>query len=366
MKKKYLIAIIILLVGSGLTLATYFATHIYQRDSVALITDHQIKDTFVQRDKDVYGNVDQTRRQILHLTILSCPQRGKKYVTSNVYYPSQLVSQKYRPRQRIFVDIKKNQPAIVNPKRDWVLVLMLTLTLALMVSVTGKKAIPLICSLVLSWVIFYGVILADVKLNGTSMFLLFASANIIFSFVSLAIVQGVNQKMLVTWVATLLGVFISFGICYAMMKLTGETEMRYETGDYATQDPRGIFMAQALLGILGAVMDEATDIVSSLHELVKTTPDITPLTLIKSGRAMGQEIMGPLINVLVLIFISGALPETILYLRDNNTLSAAFGFTLSLGATQSVIAAIGIVLTVIFATGCSLWFLRARKRGDLV
>ena len=85
--------------------------------------------------------------------------------------------------------------------------------------------------------------------------------------------------------------------------------------------------------------------------------------MIQSGRTMGQEIMGPLINVLVLIFIAGALPMTILYLRDNNSLSSTFGFTLSLGATQSVISAISIVLTVIFATGCSLLFLK-EKRGQ--
>ncbi len=108
-------------------------------------------------------------------------------------------------------------------------------------------------------------------------------------------------------------------------------------------------------------MDESTDIISSLYELVQTRKDITVNQLIKSGRTMGQEIMGPLINVLVLIFISGALPMTIIYLRDNNSLGSAFGFTLSLGATQSVISAIGIVLTVIFATGCSLLFLKNKK-----
>lgn len=108
-------------------------------------------------------------------------------------------------------------------------------------------------------------------------------------------------------------------------------------------------------------MDEATDIVSSLYELVQTKKDITVQQLIKSGRTMGQEIMGPLINVLVLIFIAEELPMLILYLRDNNTLGSAFGFTLSLGATQSVISAIGIVLTVVFATGCSLLFLKGKK-----
>lgn len=109
-------------------------------------------------------------------------------------------------------------------------------------------------------------------------------------------------------------------------------------------------------------MDEATDIVSSLYELTQHKKDLTAKQLLLSGRTMGQEIMGPLINVLVLIFIAEALPMTILYLRDNNTLAFSFEFTLSLGAIQSLMSAIGICLTVIFASLTSLVFLK--KRGE--
>lgn len=364
-KKKYTAAIIVAIVGAVLTVLTYFATDIYQKDEVALITDDKIKDTLIEKNEDVYKNQDQTRQQILHLKILSGKHKGETYTTKNVYYPSQLTTQKYHVHQRIFVNIKKGDPAIVNPKRDWVLVLVVTITLALMVTISGKHSIALVISMAISWVLFYLIIVWDVHLNESHIILLFGLADIIFSFFSLLIVQGFNKKMLVTWLATLLGVFVSFALCYVIMKLTGESEMKYETGDYATQDPRGLFLAQTLIGILGAVMDEATDIVSSLYELIQTKKDITMKQLVQSGRTMGQEIMGPLINVLVLIFIAGALPETILYLRDNNTLASTFGFTLSLGATQSVISAIGIVLTVIFATGCSLFFIKDRDWKSL-
>ena len=364
-KKKYTAAIIVAIVGAVLTVLTYFATDIYQKDEVALITDDKIKDTLIEKNEDVYKNQDQTRQQILHLKILSGKHKGETYTTKNVYYPSQLTTQKYHVHQRIFVNIKKGDPAIVNPKRDWVLVLVVTITLALMVTISGKHSIALVISMAISWELFYLIIVWDVHLNGSHIILLFGLADIIFSFFSLLIVQGFNKKMLVTWLATLLGVFVSFALCYVIMKLTGESEMKYETGDYATQDPRGLFLAQTLIGILGAVMDEATDIVSSLYELIQTKKDITMKQLVQSGRTMGQEIMGPLINVLVLIFIAGALPETILYLRDNNTLASTFGFTLSLGATQSVISAIGIVLTVIFATGCSLFFIKDRDWKSL-
>ena len=362
-KTRYWVALIALIVGLALTAITYFAVGIYQKDNVAVITDTQISDRLVEKNKDVYAKEDQTREQVLHIKVLDGKYKGKTFKEKNIYYPSQLVTQKYRAGQRIFVSIKKGNLALGNPKRDWVLVLALTVTIVLMIALSGKHTIALLVSMALSWIIFYGVIVLDVKLNGAYIILLFSVADIIFSFISLLIVQGFNKKMLATWLATLLGVFVSFALCYLIMKLTGESEMKYETGDYATQDPRGIFLAQTLLGVLGAVMDEATDIVSSLYEVIQVKKDITPKQLMQSGRTMGQEIMGPLINVLVLIFVAEALPMTILYLRDNNTLGSTFGFTLSLGVTQSVISAISIVLTVVFATGCSLLLLK-KQRGE--
>lgn len=366
MKKRYWIALIVLVLGLCLSAGTYFLSGVYQKDDVAVILDKPIKERLVEKNKDVYNNTDETREQTLHLKILSGEHRGHVYTVKNVYYPSQLTTQKYRSGQRVFVNIKKNDVALGNPKRDWVLVMVLTITIALMIAMAGKHTIALIVSMALSWLVFYGIIFLDVKLNGSMIILLFSIADIVLSFISLLIVQGLNKKMLATWLATLLGVFVSFALCYLIMRLTGESEMKYEMGDYATQDPRGIFLAQTLLGVLGAVMDEATDIISSLYEVVKIKKDITVKQLIQSGRTMGQEIMGPLINVLVLIFIAEALPMTILYLRDNNSLGSTFGFTLSLGATQSVISAISIVLTVVFATGCSLLFLKEKERqGEL-
>lgn len=363
-KRRYLVAMIVAVIGLILTACTYFATDIYTKHDVAVISDKQIKDTLVEKSTDVYDNKDETRKQVLHLKILSGKYKGQTFRTVNYYYPSQLITQKYRAGQRIFVNIKHHDPAIQGPKRDWILALALTIMMTLMVAVSGKKALGLLCSMALSWALFYLLIMTDIKLNGSYIVLLFGLADIVFSFFSLVLVQGLNKKMLATWLATILGTVVSFALCYLIMRLTGESEIKYETGDYATQDPRGIFLAQTLLGILGAVMDEATDIVSSLYELVQTKKDLTAKQLVKSGRTMGQEIMGPLINVLVLIFMSEELPLTIIYLRDNNTLSSTFGFTLSLGVTQSVISAIGIVLTVVFATGCSLLFLEEKKRKE--
>lgn len=361
-KKRAFLSIIILLIGIIVSSWCYFSTSFATRP-IAEITSNQIKDELINKTEDSYQNKDQMRKQTMTIKVLSGKQKGKTYQVENFYLPSQAVTYQYRPHQRVIIAFVKNKVKVMSPKRDWVFVLALFVMLSVVVLLTGKHAVMLVASLVLNAVIFYFVIKCDIIENGTNTLLIYGSAVVLFTFVSLLLVQGISKKMLVTFVATILGVFISFGICYWIMQLTKETGIKYEAVDYATQNPRSLFLAQTLLGVLGAVMDEATDIVSSLYALTKHKTNLTFKELFLSGRTMGQEVMGPLINVLVLIFMAEALPMTILYLRDNNTLVYTFQFALSLGVIQSLISAIGIVLTVIIATLCSSVFLKKKVQA---
>ncbi|KRL62792.1 YibE/F family protein [Lactobacillus psittaci] len=356
---KKVTAGIVFLLGLILTVVIYFTPSSYCNTGV--IINHDLADKVTDKVTDEYKNSDVKRVQTLKIKILSGKERGKIYQIKNHYVASQIQTQKYRSGQRVLVSFNHGTIKLESPKRDWVIFLGLSIASALLILVCGKRTIWLAVSLLLNWIIFYLVIFFDVKENGTEIFTIYGAAVIIFAFCSLLLGQGFNRKMLITFLVTLLGVFVSFGICYAVMILTGENGMKYETVEYATQNPRSLFLAQALLGVLGAVMDEATDIVSSLYELCQRKPTLKAQELLLSGRSMGQEIMGPLINVLVLIFMAEALPMTILYLRDNNTLRFTFEFTLSLGMIQSLMSAIGICLTAVFASVASLTFLHSKE-----
>lgn len=358
LKSKRVLSILCLIIGLIISASIYYSTSFVQsKTAIAKITDSRIQDVLVNKTEDNYKNKDEVRMQTMSLKILSGKYIGKTYKITNTYSPSQVVSQKYRSNQRLVVSFIRGKPKINNVKRDGILIFMLFLVISLLIYISGKKTFMLVLSMILSIVIFYFVIKLDIAENGTEIFAIYGGSAVIFTFTSLLIVQGFNKKMLVTFISTLLGVFVSFALCYLIMELTNERGIKYEAIEYATQDPRSLFLAQTILGVLGAVMDEATDIVTSLYALVQHKKNITFKELFMSGRTLGQEIMGPLINVLVLIFMAEALPITILYLRDNNTLSYAFEFALSCGVIQSLISAIGIVLTVVFSSLCSGFFI---------
>lgn len=96
-----------------------------------------------------------------------------------------------------------------------------------------------------------------------------------------------------------------------VMELTGFVD---EHSHYLTMldtpqpiDLRAIIFAAIIIGAVGAIMDVAMDISSSLYELSEHVPDITFGRLCKSGMAIGRDIMGTMANTLVLAYIGSSL-----------------------------------------------------------
>ncbi|WP_416209748.1 YibE/F family protein [Lactobacillus sp. PV037] len=366
MKKKINLriwaALCVLIGGIILTWITYNSTSLYHHEDIAVIQKNNFSDTLSHNTKDIYQNHDQVRLQKFDIKVLSGKNSGKVYRLTNTYSPSQLLTQKYRPNDHLLIKFIRHRSTISTIKRDWILVALGTLTLCSIILIAGKHVWALLVSMTISWGIFFALISLDIQTHSFHNILLYGAGTIILSFLALLIVQGFNKKMLVTWLSTLIGLFTSFFLCYLVMKLTGNSQMMYDNSDFSNQDLQGVFLAQTLLSVLGAVLDESTDIVSSLSELIIHNPTITQKEILKSGQALGKEIMGPLINVLLLIFIASELPLLILYLRDNSNIVDSFNYSLTLGLTQTMVAAIGIVLTVASATGCSLLFFKKEDK----
>lgn len=360
MKKKRLVFWLMACLCLVATIATYFNTN--YRSTIAVVTS--AKQLSAQVTKDQYENRDRIMTQRLTLRVLNHQHRDQTYVVKNNYAESQLLDQTYRQHQRVFVQIRKKQLNIVNPKRDWVIVAIISLLLLLMITLIGRKSWRILLSLLLNSSLFYLVIHFDIQKNGTKTILIYSVASILFASVTFILYQGFHRKMVAMLTSTIMSLLVAFGLSYLIMQLTHEKGITYMAVSYATQNPRSLFLGQTLLGVLGAVMDESTDIVASLGEIIHHDSQLTGRQLWASGRAIGQEIMGPLINVLFLIFMADALPMTILFLRNNNAIAYTFEYTLSLGVLQSLISAIGIVLTVPMATLAADIFLTKKRGAD--
>ena len=77
-------------------------------------------------------------------------------------------------------------------------------------------------------------------------------------------------------------------------------------------DMRGVLLAAVVIASLGAVLDVGISITASMSELVEYDPDILLTRLWSGGLRVGSEVLGSMINTLILAYIGSSLPITIL------------------------------------------------------
>ena len=117
----------------------------------------------------------------------------------------------------------------------------------------------------------------DVYVNNPdiSLLLICGISIILFTVISLLLVNGFNEKTYAAIVATLLGTFISLFITYLVMWITSENGLRYEEMQFLTRPYQMVFMAGLFVGSLGAVMDVAITMSSSIFGLYEKNNNIS-------------------------------------------------------------------------------------------
>lgn len=348
-RRRLYLGILILIVG---ILALIFTSHnqrLYRQPIGQVMTVHNGR---AQRTSDQFKNVDNQTNQRLTVRLMNGNHRGQAVQVSNTFSDSQPMDQEYHRGDQIFLtQLKKGKHGqwtanVSGTKRDTVIVFLLWLVVLLLLTLMGHAGLLALISVVINAILFILVILLDLHNQGTHVLLTFGCLAFAFAAISLLLVLGPSKKMVATLLATIVGTVVSLTIGLLVLNLTHHQGVYYESMQYVTQVPRPLFIAEILLGSLGAVMDESSDIIATLFELKQLNPQVTRWQLFMSGRNVGRSIMGPLVNVLFLIFMADTFTDTLLYLKNGNSWGYTFDMNMSLGMVQSLISGIGIVTVV--------------------
>lgn len=189
--------------------------------------------------------------------------------------------------------------------------------------------------------------------------------SIIISVLAIAstflIIAGVNRKSLVAILGTAGGIVIG-GLLAAiftnMGNLTGMSLQESQMLSYApvevVYDFRGLLLASIIIGSLGAIMDIGMSMASSMHEIKMRAPEISTKELFSAGLNIGQDVMGTMINTLILAYAGASLP--LLMVFDVYDMDVSTIINMDLMATEIVRALAGsiglitcIPLTAVFA-----------------
>lgn len=177
------------------------------------------------------------------------------------------------------------------------------------------------------------------------------------ALVCFTILGGVHRKTISAFLGTVSGAFLAmiFGIVvqhiakidgYRLEDAEAMLQLK-QVGQLINLDVKGLLVASIIISALGAVMDVAMSISSSLEEVYAANPSLTRNALFKSGMNIGRDMVGTMTNTLILAFLGSEFTLIIfLYSRGltfYHLFSTAF---VSLQTISGISSSMGMVLAI--------------------
>ena len=261
-------------------------------------------------------------------------------------------------------NIKSNQWYFVDYYRIDTILILAFLFSVLLIVIGRWKGLNALISLVLTSAYIFAVFLPWI-LSGKSIGLGTIITAIFVIVMSLLILEGINIKGLVTIMSCGIGTTIASFIPLALNSVLHLSGFIDEHSIYLSiMNPEinidlvGIVYAGIVIGSLGAIMDVAMDLSSSLYEIKRHTPDISFKALFSSGIKICQDIIGTMTNTLILAFMGSALAQILLLISYAPSLIDLLNKELIIvDLLQALSGSIAVVLTAPITAFIATFFL---------
>ena len=128
---------------------------------------------------------------------------------------------------------------------------------------------------------------------------------------------------------------------------------------------RGILLSAVLIGSIGAVLDVGVSVTASMSELVDNDNDIPLDRLLISGLNVGGEVLGSMINTLILAYMGSSLPMAILINSAGIELSGLLNDPyIAQEIVQSLAGTLGLLCTIPVTAFCFVMQESLRRGGE--
>lgn len=182
----------------------------------------------------------------------------------------------------------------------------------------GKKGIKAFAGLVYTFIcICY--ILLPLVLNGANAVVVTSLIVFVTTTFCFVLLNGFSGKTLSAELGCMCGVLIAALLGVVSSKIGGVTTFQTDEAEALLLvrstfglKMRGLFASGILIASMGAVMDVAMSIASSVNELAEVNKKMTVKELFKSGMNIGRDAMGTMANTLVLAYVGSSLNMMVL------------------------------------------------------
>lgn len=359
------VALGLLIVGLLLAWATQFDAGLYQKTIVRVDAVQQVRKVTTTDD---YTNHDEKVTQSVRATIQNNADKGQVVTFKNTYTRSGMNDLKMRRGQQLFIEWttvgKQKSVHVVDQKRDRYFVLMVTILLVGMLVIGGGHGFRTLLSLGVNILLVITMVHYSSQDSSLPLLAEIMVLAVLATGAMLLFLSGWNKKSVVVGAVTLLTTFCTFLLGVLVLMVTQRKGLHFEEMEFLTRPYYGVYLSGLFIGSLGAVMDVAITIVTSLFRLHHDYPTLSRKKLRQAGQNIGQDILGAMITILFFTYVSGAIPLLVLYLRNQMFIGYSFSIVLSLEISRALIGAIGIALAVPFSIWLSVFYLKKKEGID--
>jgi uncharacterized membrane protein len=329
----------------------------------------RVVDESLEKHKSINGLYRGT--QTLEVEILTGEHRRELHKVKN--YLSDLFNVYGKKGMQIIVSVDTAEPgnysiSVYNYYRAPFMYLLILMFFIVLVVIGRKKGIASIVSLIITFVCIVFLFIPMVY-KGYSPVISSVLIAILATVITLFSITGWSIKTFSAILGTSLGLIIAviissiFGMLSHVSGFsTEEAETLIVIASNTNMNVSQLFFAGILISSLGAIMDVAMSVASSIYEVYTINPELTRKELFTSGINVGRDMMGTMSNTLILAFAGVSINSMILIYAYNVQYNQLMNMNeICIEIIQGISASIALTLTIPLVSFISSYLIEIRS-----
>ncbi len=310
----------------------------------------------------------------IKLLLLDGPFKNKTINIEHYLYEEDRFPVMWKPGNKVLVGYLINEnkqiivPAIYSRDRSWSLLVLLAVFIGAVIALGRKKGVLSLVALAVTIALVF-VLYIPLVIQGAPPLLLAILVSILASLLTFLIISGWSFKTLSSSLGVVLGFLISAVLVWIFgrwMDISGVMNSNIVSLGYTTDLPLlQILFSGILIGAVGAVMDVAISMSSTVQELRNANPKYSSWQLFTSALNVGRDLLGTMVNTLIMAYVGASLPFLLLiflqYKGNSPVLNILNLEVISEEILRAIIGSLGMIITIPSTAFISSYFHPGKK-----
>lgn len=328
-------------------------TPVFADEKAVMKSETGVVENITYQDMESINQGEQTTKQEVTVKVLTGNFKGTQRIIDNMLTGNPAYDINLSKGDKVILHIEPVSETVTTAddvniyiadiQRNNQILIFSSIFIMLLLLIGRKKGLASIISIISTIALIFFMLMPMV-LNGFCPIASAVLVGILSTIITIYLVGGFNSKSSSAVIGTSISLIFAGGLSIIAIYLAHLTGFAGEENMFLyTARPdlsfTGILSASMIIAALGALMDTAVSIASTINEIYETDKTLGIKKLFKSGMNVGRDVIGTMSNTLILVYLGSSLP---LVLLSSNIDMNKF-FNLNQVATEILSALIGSI-----------------------